>query len=123
MPAGKASLTPAHAVIARAMLEDALQKLVLDAAKRLGWRSAHFRPAKTEKGWRTAVQGDGKGFPDLILLRNGRGLAIELKSQKAAAPVGEQWAWLEEFGMIAGFEAYVWRPVDWLCGRIEERLT
>ena len=36
---------------------------VINAARIAGWRTAHFRPAWTRRGWRTAVQGDGKGFP------------------------------------------------------------
>jgi hypothetical protein len=42
---------------------------VLQLAKLCGWLTAHFRPAKTAHGWRTAVQGDGAGWPDLVLLR------------------------------------------------------
>ncbi len=34
------------------------------------WRIAHFRPAKTEKGWRTPMTGD-VGFPDLVIARWG----------------------------------------------------
>jgi hypothetical protein len=45
-----------------------------------GWRAAHFRPARTAKGWRTPVAADGAGFPDLVLVRRTRIVAAELKS-------------------------------------------
>jgi len=58
---------------------------VIDAARLLGWLPAHFRPARTAKGWRTAVQGDGKGFPDFVLAHAGAGRVwfVELKLDKA----------------------------------------
>ena len=116
-------LTSAQLLIARAMTEDALLTNVLDAAQQLGWLRAHFRPAKTAKGWRTAVQGDGKGFPDLILLRGPRGLAVELKAERAPKKMpDEQVAWLDAF-VAAGFESRRWRPAHWQSGQIEEVLA
>ena len=41
---------------------------ILETARVTGWRIAHFRPALTKWGWRTAVQGDGAGFPDLVMI-------------------------------------------------------
>ena len=38
---------------------------VIDTARPYGWLVTHFRPAKTEKGWRTPLQGDS-GFVDLV---------------------------------------------------------
>lgn len=93
---------------------------VLELAERLGWRRAHFRPARTATGWRTAVQGDGAGFPDLVLLRGSRLVVAELKSDTAPGPRPEQLAWLEAFE-AAGAEAYVWRPAQ--LDEIAERLA
>jgi hypothetical protein len=45
---------------------------IIDLAHLFGWRVAHFRAARTFSGWRTPVQGDGKGFPDLVLCRRRR---------------------------------------------------
>lgn len=88
-------------------------KEVLALAKRNRWRSAHFRPAMLAKGkWVTAVQGDGKGFPDLILLRRGEMLAVELKVGRNPASE-EQHQWLDAFHWIAGVEVAIWRPSDW----------
>jgi hypothetical protein len=83
---------------------------VLQLAKIFGWRTAPFRPAKTTHGWRTAVQGDGKGFPDLVLVRPPQIIFAELKSAKGS--IGpEQAEWLTD---IDGCDipAYVWRPRD-----------
>lgn len=69
-------------------------RTVIDAAHILGWRVAHFRPARTTKGWRTAVQGDGKGFPDFVLVHAGAGRVwfVELKRGIARlSPEQEQW--------------------------------
>ena len=99
------------------MLEAELQANVIDLAQVLGWRVVHFRPAQTSKGWRTAVQGDGVGWPDIIALRRDRGLAIELKSPTGKLAI-EQVDWLRAF-KAAGFEAYEWRPEQWYDGTIE----
>lgn len=83
---------------------------VLELASVLGWRAAHFRPARTAQGWRTPVAGDGRGFPDLILVRD-RVVAAELKvGRNCTTP--EQDAWLEAF-RGAGVPSYTWRPEDW----------
>lgn len=104
--------------------EAELQKAVLDLAKRLGWRTAHFRPGMTMAGnWVTAVQGDGKGFPDLFMVKPGSGMApyaVELKAD-GKYPSAEQREWLEAMD-DAGCHAVVWRPKDWLSGRIEREL-
>ncbi len=90
--------------------EAQFQSQVLDLAHLLGWRVAHFRPAMTKHGWRTAVAGNGKGFPDLIMVRGDRQVVAELKS-KTGFITGEQKLWLDAF-RGAGVETYVWRPDD-----------
>lgn len=65
----------------------------------------------TKRGkWVTAVQGDGKGFPDLVLLRPGRAIMAELKAVKGKV-TPEQETWLKT-ARAANLEAYVWRPSD-----------
>ena len=97
--------------------EAAFQALVIDTAHLFGWRVAHFRPARTDKGWRTPVEADGKGFPDLVCLRWGRQIVVELKSERGVASI-DQLGWLGDFSR-AGIETHVWRPSDWSSGRIE----
>jgi hypothetical protein len=84
---------------------------VLQYAKLRGWRSAHFRPAKTIDGWRTPVSGDGKGFPDLLLVRGDRVIVAELKVGKNKLTL-EQIAWLAAF-KGANIPAFVWTPGEW----------
>jgi hypothetical protein len=84
------------------------QTAVVDLARLKGWRVAHFRPAQTSKGWRTPVEADGKGFPDLVLARAGRVILLELKSARGRVSP-EQGEWLKALGG----SAYVIRPADW----------
>lgn len=102
-------LTPQERLL-RATTEAEFLAQVLDLAHVLGYRVAHFRPALTGRGWRTPVQGDGAGFPDLILVGRGRVIAAELKRETAKA-TDEQLAWLTAF-TEAGIATYVWRPRD-----------
>ncbi len=81
---------------------------VIELARLLGWRTAHFRPAWTGRGWRTPVQGDGAGFPDLVLVRGAPVIAAELKAGKGK-PSDEQLAWLRDLA-AAGIITAVWRP-------------
>lgn len=101
---------------AEAMSEDDLQDAVMQMAELLGWVVVHFRPARTEKGWRTAVQGQ-KGFPDLVLARDGRVLFRELKTTKGK-PTVDQEIWLEALGDLGA----IWRPQQWLDGTIQHEL-
>lgn len=84
---------------------------VIQLAKLCRWLVAHFRPARTDRGWRTAVQGDGVGWPDLALVRGPRFLVAELKCGKNKT-TPEQEAWLNAF-QGAGIPAFVWYPEDW----------
>ena len=93
------------------MREDDLLAAILDAARLLGIRSAHFRPAQTKRGaWVTPVAGDGKGWPDLILL--GRRLLIREVKVGRNKVSAEQDAWITAL-TDAGQNAGVWRETDW----------
>lgn len=109
---------PAVAVLAAAMSEDELLACVIDACRALGWKTAHFRPAKTERGWRTAVSGDGKGFFDLVLMheRMGEVLFVELKSERGKQSP-EQFEW-HRTAIAAGQRVFVWYPSTWLNGGV-----
>lgn len=97
---------------------------IIELAQTLGWLSAHFRPAMTAKGYRTAVSGDGKGFPDLMLARE-RVIYVELKSEVGKLDA-DQIKWRDRL-LKAGEEWYCWRPsdfdmaVDILTKRTERR--
>lgn len=96
--------------------ESDFQKKVIALAQLHGWKVAHFRPGMNRRGkWQTAVQGDGTGFPDLLLARCSVVFVAELKADgKDVTP--EQAAWLTAFAE-ADVPAFVWRPSDW--GAIE----
>lgn len=100
--------------IAAAMTEAELQTNVIDLAHAYGWLVVHQRPALTNSGYRTAIQGD-KGFPDLVLAKAGRVLLAELKSQTGRL-TDDQQRWVTASG------AYVWRPTDWLNNEIHRAL-
>lgn len=103
------------------MSEDELQAAVIDLARLLGWRVAHFRPARTDHGWRTPMQGD-PGFPDLVLANGDRVIFAELKSETGRVSL-DQTAWIAAVTAHPPFvEGVVWRPSDWLSGAIEQQL-
>jgi len=107
---------------AYSMSEADLLKCVLDLAKLKGWLVAHFRPAQTSKGWRTAVSADGFGFPDLVMVRHDRCLFVELKAERGKLSEAQS-IWL---GFLTGANqrgrVFIWKPSDWLSGEIERRL-
>ena len=93
------------------MLEADLQPVLADAAELGGWRRAHFRPARTAHGWRTAGQYEAAGFPDLILVRGRDLLAWELKSERGRVSV-DQLDWLSALAEVSVVDARVIRPAD-----------
>lgn len=95
------------------------QTQVIDLARICGWRVAHFRPAMTKHGWRTPVAADGKGFPDLVLVRRDRVLWRELKSDSGRLST-DQALWITAL-QDAGEDVAVWRPDDF--DEIVEALT
>jgi hypothetical protein len=125
----------------RAINEREFQRLVTDLAELFGWQWAHFRPAQTQRGWRTPVSGPlGQGWPDLTLVRtrDQRLLFAELK-REGMRPTPEQRAVLDQLRSIVGetngrpyhnggyagpprAEVHVWHPSDLSSGRIAEVL-
>jgi hypothetical protein len=97
-------VTPAAAT------ESAFVRQVLQLAHLFRWRAVHFRPARTARGWRTAVQGDGVGFVDVILCRE-RVVFAELKTDRGRLRP-EQIEWISAL-RVTGQEVYVWRPSMW----------
>jgi hypothetical protein len=100
--------------------EAELQRATIELARLLGYRAAHFRASLTAKGWRTAVEGDGAGFPDLVIAGHGRVLYRELKCGRNRLTV-EQGEWLEALE-DAGCDVGVWHEIDWRSGQIEAEL-
>lgn len=107
------------------MTERQLQGAVIDCARLLGWRVAHFRPAKTAKGWRTPVEADGAGWPDLTLIRDGYLIFAELKAATGRLSA-DQHVWLDDLLLVSVAEdrvlTFLWTPQQWLDGSIEQVL-
>jgi len=101
------------------MSEATLQAGVIELAHVYGFMVHHDLPSQRSNGsWSTLVSGD-TGFPDLILAKEGRVLAIELKSEKGAQSLAQK-DWQRELG--DGVEYYLWKPTDWNNGTVERIL-
>jgi hypothetical protein len=96
-----------------------LQRAIIDLAQRLGWRVATFPPVATERGWRTPAGANGKGWPDMVLVRD-RVIVAEVKGDSDRLRP-EQREWLSAFRM-AGVPAHVWTPAEWASGEVENIL-
>jgi hypothetical protein len=101
-----------NAGVSGAVLQDA----IVDAAHLAGWHVAHFRPARTAKGWRTPVAYDAKGWPDLTLVRD-RVVFVEVKGDGDRLSV-EQADWLGWLAS-AGCEVHVWGSEEWRDGAVD----
>lgn len=82
--------------------EKAFQQAVLDYARLMGWMVYHTHDSRHSAA----------GFPDLVMVRQGRMVVAELK-RVGGKPTAEQAAWLAEMGAVAGCDSYSWTPVSW----------
>lgn len=104
------------------MTETELLNNVIELCGFLGARTLHIRPARTQDGWRTPVQGDGKGFPDLLIItRDHRLLFRELKAEYGRMSAAQD-AWLAAL-VKTGASVGVWWPRDWFNGVIKAELS
>ncbi len=79
-----------------------LDKIRREIADPFGWLLYHtFNSRRSEAG-----------FPDLVLVRDGRILFIELKKDDKAKPSPAQILWLAALKECPGVEVYLWRPSD-----------
>ena len=88
-----------------AWTEAELQATVLALAGRGGWHRWHTVISRFIPRGREGDLLIDKGFPDLVLARNGTVIFAELKRQKGRV-TPEQKEWLELLGGV------VWRPSD-----------
>jgi hypothetical protein len=121
------------------LLESAWQAQVVGAARVYGWTRIYHAPngGAPQKNGRRVVGGqipEGRGFPDLLLIRGPRLVVAELKTEKGRMGPGQP-EWLKAFTVVGravadlvdedpagayypgyeppSVEAYVWRPSDW----------
>lgn len=94
------------------MSERQLQDQVIELAKRMGWMSFHDYDSRRST----------PGFPDLVLVhpKQRRIVWRELKSE-TGTPTPEQKAWISTL-LLVGEDVDIWRPRDWVSGRIEKEL-
>ena len=119
------------------MTERELTDAVVELAQHCGWMVHHDRPGLNRRGqWATNIQGDA-GFPDLVLVRGGDALFVELKTEKGVVSPGQS-HWLHELRQVEAkvvedsvwfdsevdrpVRVLVWRPAEWLDGTIDKVL-
>ena len=104
-------MTDAQTLIAKAMTEVELFENVRAAARLYGWLLYHTRDS----------HGSTAGFPDMVLARPGHILFLELKREnRNATPAQEEWLGILETSCVEGpVKTFLWRPSDWLEGRIQ----
>ena len=81
------------------------QSEVIRLAKALGWVYYHTHDSRRSPA----------GFPDLVLMHRGQGRVIYRELKTA------QRDWLDGL-VLCGVDAAVWRPSDWLSGRVKAEL-
>jgi hypothetical protein len=108
--------------------EKALIDAIVKRARGLGWKVARFPKVPVKYPgqplrWMTPVAADGKGWPDLLLVRE-RIVAAEIKAAETGGKVvqPEQEDWLRAFRQ-AGAVARIWTPKDWREGHVDQELS
>ena len=81
----------------RDITEAQFTRQVIALALTFKWRVHHDRPARTKKGWRTAIEGD-PGYFDLTLARRGVVIFAELKTRQGRQTI-DQKLWEAELEM------------------------
>jgi len=91
--------------------EDRFRSQVVRVARGKGWHCMFIGRAKGGKAWITQMGADGKGWPDLTLVRE-RVVFAELKTNTNYHLSDEERRWIEWL-REAGQEVYIWRPRHW----------
>lgn len=94
--------TDASVLLLRQMSESEFMASVVDAAEKLSWRCFHdYDSRRSNPGW-----------PDLVCVRDGKLLALELKAKRGRVRPG-QIEWIAELADVPGVTAMIARPDDW----------
>lgn len=90
----------------RALYSAATEKeflgMVLRYARLRGWLAIHHFDSRRSQ----------RGFPDVLAVRGGRIVALELKTERGRV-TEDQREWIRRLGECAGVEARIVRPSDW----------
>lgn len=92
------------------MTEKQFQQQVMDLAKMYGWEVYHT--------WKSIHS--PAGYPDLCMVKPGRLLYAELKTETGKITQAQQ-KWIDLLSASGKCEVYVWRPSGWT--EIQEILT
>lgn len=92
--------------------EAQFQRVVVAYAKDHGWLVHHTPKAQIRPGKHITPTVGHVGFVDLVLVRDGRCLFVELKA-KGGSPSDEQTVWANRLGACPGVEHYTWWVRNW----------
>ncbi len=114
---GKPEVT-APVVDSRAMLdgtvdEKDLQLAAIQFAHLHGWLCYHVFDSRM-----ASTKHVDKGFPDWILAKEGRVLALEFKTERGKLTLA-QCEWIYQLSAEGRIECFIFRPHDWSSGHIE----
>lgn len=93
----------------RSQSERQFQNFVIARALNHGWTYYHAPDNKPDKSGR--IQNIVKGFPDMVLVKDGKLVFAELKTETGRVSP-EQKEWLAKLS-ATGCECFVWRPSMW----------
>ena len=103
------------------LTETEFMSQVIQYAKLRGWKVAHFRSVRVLRKdgstrWKTPVQADGAGWPDLILCRPTQCRTLKIIAAELKVPPNKtsaaQLGWLETLNGC-GVDSFIWTPADW----------
>lgn len=87
--------------------EAEFQEAVVEYARLRKWRAYHTYDSRRS----------APGFPDLVLVRDGRLVFVELKAEKGQLSAAQH-AWMTALGLVElvneHVETFVFRPSDWV---------
>lgn len=110
------------------MTEEQLKAAVLELATMYQWKvfsvTNSTRLIKKGNGFIRVknINPQGNGFPDLVLVRRGQIIFVELK-QDGRYPELEQKEWLAALAVGGPVQTFVWRPKDLEAGAVAENLA
>lgn len=96
------------------MTEADLQAEVMQLAASLGLICLHLRAPHREGDWR--------GFPDLWIIHPGGGPGAEMFRELKAPGKDLRAVQREWVAILAGRDHGVWKPHDWMIGRVQREL-
>lgn len=97
-------MTSGNAELLKSISESDYLEQVIEYAEILGWLVYHVFET------RNYAKRTSSGFPDLVLVKDGRIIFAELKRETGKVSPAQQ-VWLD--ALVPCSEVYVWRPSDW----------